>query len=350
VARTHAAVEVGPRRRPPLALEALEERALPSAITVHTNADSGPGSLRAAVSAAAGGDTIVFDKSLNGQTITLTSGDLDIIKNLTIDGLGAGKLTISGGGPSRAFGIPAGVTATLADLTIAHGRAAAGGGIDNAGTLTVLDCAISGNPAVGGMGAGGGLDNFADTVDPTTVDVVTVTETTFLGNQALGGAGGSGAAGGVGVGGAIAVGQDAHFGFPDSPSLTLVADTFGGNLARGGDGGSGGDGWGGALGLVSGTASASGSTFGGNHAVGGSGGAGGNGGNGLGGGLFVDSGATLALTASRVEYNRAQGGEEGAGGSDGQGGGVYNLGTFTFDALAVIRKNHASTSNYDIFP
>jgi hypothetical protein len=31
-------------------------------------------------------------------------------------------------------------------------------------------------------------------------------------------------------------------------------------------------------------------------------------------------------------------------------GGVYNLGAFTFDVTTIIRKNHASTSNDDIFP
>ena len=34
----------------------------------------------------------------------------------------------------------------------------------------------------------------------------------------------------------------------------------------------------------------------------------------------------------------------------GVGGGVYNLGTFTFDMATRIKKNHASTSNDDIFP
>jgi hypothetical protein len=32
------------------------------------------------------------------------------------------------------------------------------------------------------------------------------------------------------------------------------------------------------------------------------------------------------------------------------GGGVYNLGTFTFDVFTDITGNHASTSNDDIFP
>ena len=31
------------------------------------------------------------------------------------------------------------------------------------------------------------------------------------------------------------------------------------------------------------------------------------------------------------------------------GGGIYNLGTFFLDALTIVRFNHASTSNDDIF-
>jgi hypothetical protein len=31
-------------------------------------------------------------------------------------------------------------------------------------------------------------------------------------------------------------------------------------------------------------------------------------------------------------------------------GGVYNLGTLTFDLATVISQNHASTGNGDIFP
>jgi hypothetical protein len=31
------------------------------------------------------------------------------------------------------------------------------------------------------------------------------------------------------------------------------------------------------------------------------------------------------------------------------GGGVYELGTLTFDTLTLIKRNHASTSNDDIF-
>src|SRR5262249_48192798 len=87
-----------PSKRPRyrLRLEALEDRWLPSTLTVLNNLDSGGGSLRGEIAIAASGDTIVFDKSLAGQTIKLTSGELVITKSLTIDGLGADKLTISG--------------------------------------------------------------------------------------------------------------------------------------------------------------------------------------------------------------------------------------------------------------
>jgi len=38
--------------------------------------DSGAGTLRAEIAAAHNGDTLLFAPSLNGQTITLTSGEL----------------------------------------------------------------------------------------------------------------------------------------------------------------------------------------------------------------------------------------------------------------------------------
>ncbi|MBW3586122.1 MAG: DUF4347 domain-containing protein, partial [Cyanobacteria bacterium 0813] len=57
-------------------------------IVVANNSDSGPGSLRAAIATAVAGDIITFAPGLASQTITLTSGQLDIPvgKNITIDG------------------------------------------------------------------------------------------------------------------------------------------------------------------------------------------------------------------------------------------------------------------------
>ena len=80
-------------------------------IIVTNNNDSGAGSLRAAIAGAAAGDTITFAPGLANQTITLTSGQLDIPtgKNITIDGAAATGLTISGNNTSRAFFVNANV-------------------------------------------------------------------------------------------------------------------------------------------------------------------------------------------------------------------------------------------------
>src|SRR3954471_14169170 len=76
----------GHRFRP--RFEGLEDRTVLSTLTVTNNLDSGAGSLRAAIKAAASGDTIVFAPSLVGQTIALTSGELAISKSLDIEGPG----------------------------------------------------------------------------------------------------------------------------------------------------------------------------------------------------------------------------------------------------------------------
>ena len=46
-------------------------------------------SLREAIAQAESGDTITFDSSLSGGTITLSEGELGIDENLSIRGLGA---------------------------------------------------------------------------------------------------------------------------------------------------------------------------------------------------------------------------------------------------------------------
>ena len=62
-------------------------------ITVTNTNDSGPGSLRQALTDANDADTIVF--AVTG-TIGLTSGGLLIAKNITISGPGSNQLTIDG--------------------------------------------------------------------------------------------------------------------------------------------------------------------------------------------------------------------------------------------------------------
>src|SRR5262249_55882535 len=84
------------------ALESLEDRTVPSTLTVTNLLDSGAGSLRDQIGAAASGDTINFASGLSG-TITLSSGELAIARNLTISGPGAGTITVSGNNAQRVF-------------------------------------------------------------------------------------------------------------------------------------------------------------------------------------------------------------------------------------------------------
>jgi hypothetical protein len=77
----------------------LEDRMLLSSLVVSNTNDSGSGSLRFEIGQAAAGDTITFDPALfsgGARTVTLTSGVLNITKDVTIDGPGAKLLTISG--------------------------------------------------------------------------------------------------------------------------------------------------------------------------------------------------------------------------------------------------------------
>jgi uncharacterized protein (TIGR03118 family) len=143
-------------------LEFLEDRTVPSTLTVTSAADSGAGSLRAVIAAAQSGDQIVFDHHLRGQTITLTSGELTIAKSLDVEGPGADQLTISGNNASRVFDVKGSTTdVAIRGLTIAHGRATdttagpsglvtLGGGLLNSGAhVTLSGVTLEDNQAIG---------------------------------------------------------------------------------------------------------------------------------------------------------------------------------------------------------
>ena len=120
-------------------------------------------------------DTITFASSLAGQTITLTSGELDLTDTTgttTITGLGANQLTISGNNASRVFDI-SGAIVDISGLTISNGYSVndSGGGVFNGGTVTISNCTISGNLA---SANGGGIEN---------VGTATITGSTISGNS-----------------------------------------------------------------------------------------------------------------------------------------------------------------------
>src|SRR5438132_6204432 len=131
-------------------LESLEGRLAPALLTVNTLADEtvpdGGLSLREAIGVVNTGstaglsdaelgqisgtlgssDTVQFDPSLAGGAILLTNGELAVSQNLTIAGLGADQLMVSGNNASRIFDIAAGTTVEIDNLTMANGLATEG--------------------------------------------------------------------------------------------------------------------------------------------------------------------------------------------------------------------------------
>ena len=355
---------------------------------VTTTADSGAGSLRAAITSAGNGDIIMFQ---TGGTITLASELPVITRNLTIDGNGNNPV-ISGAGTYRPFFIgDAGTTGstysvTIANLSIANAAAQGGSGIDGGG---------------GGAGLGGAVFVSSN-------GALTLSNVSLSNNQASGGAGGaftnnlSGGGGGMGGnggsspssagngGGGLAVGSDSVSGLgsngggANGGTGTMSAGTggnggFGGGGggsnatltsgdAQGGNGGFGGGGGGGFTISNQGTGGAGGyggggggafsgvSVVGGNGGFGGGGaaayssitrtggaggfgagaanvslivasGAGGGGGLGAGGAVYVQTGGTVTVTGSlTVNGNGVAGG--GGGGGYGDPGSAFGSGIF----------------------
>lgn len=222
--------------------------------------DSGAGSLRQAIADAGNGDTILFDSSLNGQTITLTSGQLLITKTLTISGPGANLLAISGNNASRVFYITS--TATISGVTIKEGLAFPGGGIYNSGTLNLINSTVFSN-AVNTLSVGGGIYNSG------TANLI---NSTVFSNTATSG-------GGI-----------RNSGFSSSGTLNLINSTVFSNTAPRGGG----------IENSLGTINLTNSTISGNKSD-------------SGGGIFSSSG-TVTLTNSTVSDNTA---------AD-NGGGIYD--------------------------
>jgi hypothetical protein len=238
--------------------ELLEGRALLSTLTVTNTRDSGKSSLRYAIAQAENdlaNDAIVFniskkDKGYNSSTgiwtITLTSGELDITTGLTIEGPGAGQLTISGGNQFRVFEVNARDPVFLSGLTVSNGNGMVytglsqyhgdGGGILNLSTLTLIGCVVSGNDAFAGGGTnyGGGICNAGN---------LTISGCTVSNNYAEGANTNfdSGFGGGIYNAGTLTVsnstlsGNDAQLGdgggIYNAGTLTVTGSTVSGNFA-----------------------------------------------------------------------------------------------------------------------
>jgi hypothetical protein len=168
-----------------VALWAVAITAHADMLTVANTHDSGPGSLRQTLAIANDGDTITFAVS---GSIMLTTGELLVNKSISISGPGAGNLAVDGNANCRVFHIGSGTTITISGLTIRNGMVTgnfpggSGGGIYSfQATLTLNDCAITGNSAP----YGGGITN--DAYNDETGGywaVLTINNSTFSGNSA----------------------------------------------------------------------------------------------------------------------------------------------------------------------
>src|SRR5450631_1706713 len=248
---------------PALLMLVLAGGATASAQVVTNIADSGPGTLRSAITNAASGAVITFDPSLSGATITL-SNTLTINTNLIIDASALpGGLQINGNGSVQIFNVAYNISVFLNSLTITNGYYFEnnGGGIYNNGTLTLTNCTLSGNSVnfgTGYGGLGGGIYNDG---------VLTLNQCTLSGNSATNVYGG-----GIYNGGG---------------TLTLNQCTLSGNRAqRGGD--------------IYGPGALNQCTLTGNSAS-------------YGGGIYIEGTATL--NQCTLSGNSAP---------DGYGGGIYN--------------------------
>jgi hypothetical protein len=354
-------------------------------------------------------------------TITLPAGTytlsatLPLTANTVIAGAGASSTVITAGDSAQVLSVAANVTAALTGVTITGGLSGDettgctgsggsrtcpaedgidGGGIANAGTLTLTGVVVSGNAASPGVlptpffcpvincqprsgesagdgGNGGGIYNTGTLIlDASTVsgnaagdggDATNGVSGTGTDDSA-GQEGGSGGDGGIGGGidnasgatltvsdSTIAGNSSGAGGNAGSGSAASEANGSGGNAGSAGLGGSGG-------GIADrGTLTITASTILSN--VAGTGGSGGHGGTGLGagisgipgvgggagfgGGVFAESPGTTLLTNVTISGNRAPtGGVGGAGagtGSNGVGGGIWHsdsLMQLSFDTVA----------------
>ncbi|HEX4131744.1 MAG TPA: choice-of-anchor Q domain-containing protein [Pirellulales bacterium] len=286
-----------------LGFEPLEGRRLLTSIVVTTASDavshSGE-SLRDAIATANAdahngtSDTITFAANLNGQTITLSQATLELgaggAGTGVISIVGAGQVTISGASAYTVFTVDAGVTASLQGLAITLGYSSAdGGGIINAGTLTVSNSTLNGNIAL----EGGGIDNTG---------TLTVSNTTIVGNTANG----EGLNGGAGI-------------YNNGGTATITNTFFSANLATGYYYSNAGGG-GGIRNL--GTMTVGGSEFDGNTATGG-----------VGAGGAVNNSGTMTISDSSFSNSS----------SFQSGGAVMNSGTLSVNNSTFAQN---SANNY----
>ncbi len=149
-------VAVGAAALASLIVAGLPGAAAAATIKVTNQHNAGHGSLRWALGRAHDGDTILVPAG-NYQL----KSQLVINPSVSVEGAGPGKTILSAGSKSRVIDVTSSsASITIAGLTITRGKATDGGGILNAGDLTLRHVAVTRNLAAGSNTAeGGGIEN-----------------------------------------------------------------------------------------------------------------------------------------------------------------------------------------------
>jgi hypothetical protein len=260
----------------------LEDRQLPSTLTVTNLADGGDGSLRGQLAAAAPGDTIAFAPQLQGtialgSTLTL---DRDVTVAGNLDAAGSPLVTLSRGGADESTDllVGAGVISSVGGLGFSGATWHA---LEIQGSVTLDHVTVSGN-RIGYYAQGAYTQRFFGTVYNT--GDLTVQDSTIGDNRVNGRAGWTGPNGGAGIW--------------STGTLTVLRTRLVNNLSEGGNGvlGSGPlGGYGGGICNYGGTATVTACTLTGNQAA-------------EGGGLYsgsLTSTGTLTVSGCTVSGNRA---------------------------------------------
>jgi len=311
----------GIRRK--LELLNLEERVVPATFMVVNNSDSGTGSLRQAIinaNATSNNDIInfTFASGTNPYTITLASAlpniaDAGISGTLTINGLGASSLIISGNDGNtlrdfNIFNIDSGANLAISGVTVSGAKTTNtgkiyGGAFNNTGTLTITNSTISGN--VAGYKGGGIFNNGS----------LTITNSTLSGNTTSYGGGVYNSANGtLTISNSTISGNSGASGAAinnKGGTLNITNSTISGNSAFTGGGGI----------YINGSASISNSTISGNSAF-------------SGGGLYAVNG-TITLINNTISGNSASN----------LGGGIHNQ----FATINIANTIIANNGNTDYF-
>ncbi|MDR3577870.1 MAG: choice-of-anchor Q domain-containing protein [Anaerolineaceae bacterium] len=276
---------------------------------VHNSNDHGAGSLRSAVSNAPAGETITFDPNFfnTPRTILLASGGLAINKDLNIFGPGVAYAAVDGSNLNPVFIISSG-TVGIAGLTIQHGNNnnGSGGGINNAGTLSLGTVDVVNNSAA----AGGGISNTG---------TLTINNAYIANNTASSNGGGIYNSGMLSVSNTTVENNEGWSGggLDNAGDIAAISSsTFDNNLANA---------FGGGL-YASGVVRVSNSTFFQNSSERG------------GGGLYVNSTGTLTVGNSSVASNMTLA----------QGGGIYNDNGSLNLGSSIVASNNSNSGGPDI--